>query len=806
MSIEISDNNFIQYTKDLNEDQKNIVIDEYFLIEKIAICIIACAGSGKTKVIILKIIFMILILKCEPKHFFVATFTRNAANEIKDRLLEFISQDQLDEMTIGTFHSIAYSKVFGDDSQIVEDNIENSLYKYEELLNPNNTIINNLSLIAKNNMSDNDSSSNDIDSDEDSVFGDMINNMTFEDNDEISIKEDYKYIFIDEYQDINEIQELIIRHLYKNAKLLVAVGDDQQNIYTFRDTNIKYILNFTENYENSTYKYLNKNYRCNENIVKLANIVLSYNENKIDKTIVAMKKKTPVKIHVVSFLSQQQQNDSIIGKIKEHISKRTCELHNIAIIARNNFALQILESKFAEQNIPSYYSDKDQDELPNKDKIQNVKNRVILTTIHGTKGLEFNNVYIIDVNRGTFPNDRCNDIEEERRLFYVAITRARNKLKIFYIVDKPSSFISEINNHIDRQDIIKFNEEFKDVSENESQITKQINDYSIPNIINNLKYLDFEEFTSNIFNHTENTPNIINLHDDIPDFHNDFCSDRNLIVTNVTNSIYHFIELFITRTIMLKQNKMIEDLNYILCLLHNCNHGINNIDVNDISQVRIFVQSVDRAYDISLNEKTDEELMNIITYYKSGLRVYSKFSREQLKYYNKAYKSFRSNQASKDIIYDIFIISLMKGLIKGRRSLFYLLNFDDTKYIERNINKSDIIIFKPWLEKIEQSCSEYFNNKNIQLYHTLQDEEIKVKGVFDLYDDNISKIKCSNTENIKLENLIELLSYVSLARRKGIIVNSCSLYNPLYGKLYKWDLTEWNDENDVICFLSKQRD
>jgi len=225
-----------EYLKKLNEEQLQIIYDNSFLKQKSALCIIACAGSGKTTTIITKIVDMIKNFNCVPEHFFITTFTRNAASEMKSRLKEYLSDDEILKMTIGTFHSIAYKNVsqYLNNKQLIEDHIEKYLYDYEKLL-------------------------------DDNVYKE---------------KQQHKYIFIDEYQDINIIQEKIIRKLYKNALLLITVGDDQQNIYTFRNTNIKYILEFTNNYINSKYYYLTKNYRSQQNIITLANIVLKYNLNK----------------------------------------------------------------------------------------------------------------------------------------------------------------------------------------------------------------------------------------------------------------------------------------------------------------------------------------------------------------------------------------------------------------------------------------------------------------------------------------------------------------------------------------------
>ena len=210
----------------LNKEQKDIVLNNDFLKSKSSMCVIACAGSGKTTTIILKIVYMITHLQCNPEYFFITTFTKNACQELKKRLEKYLNKNVINLMAIGTFHSISYSHVieYEKNNNIIDDNIEQYLYDFYNLLEQD------------------------------------------------KYKKKYYYIFIDEYQDINLIQENIISRLYnKDCKCLMTVGDDQQNIYTFRNTNIKFILEFGKKY-NGKYYILNKNYRSQENIIILAKL------------------------------------------------------------------------------------------------------------------------------------------------------------------------------------------------------------------------------------------------------------------------------------------------------------------------------------------------------------------------------------------------------------------------------------------------------------------------------------------------------------------------------------------------------
>ena len=123
-----------EYLKHLNIEQYNIAVNQEFLISKIALCIIACAGAGKTTTLIAKIIYMINVLYCEPCDFFITTFTINASNELRERLIEHLGNEIVEKMTIGTFHSIAYSKIINNTNNIIDDSIESYLHKYNDML------------------------------------------------------------------------------------------------------------------------------------------------------------------------------------------------------------------------------------------------------------------------------------------------------------------------------------------------------------------------------------------------------------------------------------------------------------------------------------------------------------------------------------------------------------------------------------------------------------------------------------------------------------------------------------------------
>jgi hypothetical protein len=744
----------MDYIEKLNKEQQDIILNKDFKKSKTAMCIIACAGSGKTTTIISKIVYMCNKLKCKPEHFFITTFTKNACNELKKRLEKYLDKKSIDLMTIGTFHSISYTHVIGyqQNNNIIDDHIEQYLYD----------------------------------------FYDLLNNKKF--------KKKYYYIFIDEYQDINLIQENIITRLYnkKESKLLLTVGDDQQNIYTFRKTDINYILDFTKKYENGRYYFLNKNYRSQENIITLANIILKYNKKKItpeqlnnelnnesnnefNKMICMNNNIIKRKIKIINFNSIEEQCNEIVNIIKKNIYNENIKLNNIAIIARNNFSLQNIECLLANQNIPSIFLDSIIENI-------NFNNRIILSTIHGTKGLEFDNVFIIDLNYNIFPSSLCNDIEEERRLFYVAITRAKNNLILCYTKDNPSLFLNEIIDDRKSNDII-----IKNCIIKENIIKERIikRNYNLLELIRRLEIKDYNKIKE-IFDYTRWEIKEEKINNKISD--NNFFKN-NLILSNIGMIFYDFIKTFIFRSILLYNKKEIECLDYIFISLYEIKYNLKILK-NEIGK-----KWVDKKYGTKLLNRDDEYINNIINYIDKHNDIKNKIDNINIEKYKNAYINYCSNISSNEIIFDIFIISTIKSILRGRKSFQYLINFSDSYNIHK-INISDLVFYKNWFDDIFNSCSLFISSNIFNIQLNIRDPKTKIKCIIDLIiDDSIIEIRTSNDNKVTIEIIIKLLCYVGICRNNGYIINYIKLYNPLNGLLLTWDIKLWDLHNDLLNII-----
>ena len=235
----------------------------------------------------------------------------------------------------------------------------------------------------------------------------------------------YKYIIIDEYQDSSKIRLNLIKSImkYSNSKIM-CVGDDYQSIYRFAGSDLDIFLKFKEYFDNSEIMYLKNTYRNSSELLYISNRFICKNKYQFKKDLISNKyNNKPIKILFYS--------NKIMGlkKVLNYIKT------DYMIIGRNNIDINNYVDKYEDINNFNYY------------------------TAHKSKGLECDNVILINVTDDImgFPSKIKNNklinilfdkelykYDEERRLFYVAITRTRNN--VYFLVDKNniSCFVKEI--------------------------------------------------------------------------------------------------------------------------------------------------------------------------------------------------------------------------------------------------------------------------------------------------------------------------------------------------------------------------
>lgn len=270
-------------------------------------------------------------------------------------------------------------------------------------------------------------------------FNDLISRSTslFKNHEDIAnkYKSKYQYILVDEFQDVNNLQVELIKLLLTGQTQLFCVGDDWQSIYGFRGSNVSYIVDFENHFPNSKVITLNLNYRSTQNIVGASNEVIKYNKFKVEKEIHSSKQ-SEHKIVVYSGNSEEENIQFCFDKVQELLADGLTN-DDILFLYRRSKMYAPYFFRFKNENV----------------KVQS-------KTIHAAKGLEAKVVFIIGLTEGNggFPDIWLEDrifqvikkanhdllMEEERRLFYVAITRAKDKLFLITEKGNESSFLKEI--------------------------------------------------------------------------------------------------------------------------------------------------------------------------------------------------------------------------------------------------------------------------------------------------------------------------------------------------------------------------
>jgi DNA helicase-2/ATP-dependent DNA helicase PcrA len=166
-----------------------------------------------------------------------------------------------------------------------------------------------------------------------------------------AIRDRFKYILVDEYQDTNYAQYLILKKLAAKHRNICVVGDDSQSIYSFRGARIENILNFQKDYPESKVIRLEQNYRSTQTIVNAANSLIDRNKNRIKKVCYSQGSQGE-KIHLINASSDFEEGHAIASSIKRTIYRDKAEYSDFAILYRTNAQSRVLEEALRKQNLP----------------------------------------------------------------------------------------------------------------------------------------------------------------------------------------------------------------------------------------------------------------------------------------------------------------------------------------------------------------------------------------------------------------------------------------------------------------------
>lgn len=377
-----------QYISQLNEAQQEPVYQKDG-----PMIIIAGAGSGKTRVLTVRIAYL-MSLGVDAFNILALTFTNKAAREMKKRIGDIVGAAEAKNLWMGTFHSV-FARILRSESDklgypsnftiydtqdslrlisaiIKEMQLDRDIYKPKQILGRISSYKNSLITVKAyfNNpeLQEADAMS------KKPRLGEIYQNyvercfksgaMDFDDlllktnellnrfPDVLAKYQDrFRYILVDEYQDTNHSQYLIVRALSDRFQNICVVGDDAQSIYAFRGANINNILNFQKDYENVKTYRLEQNYRSTKNIVEAANSIIDKNKTKLDKVVwTANDYGSKIKVH--RSVTDGEEGRFVAAEIFEQKMRNQMLNGQFAILYRTNAQSRAMEDALRKRDIP----------------------------------------------------------------------------------------------------------------------------------------------------------------------------------------------------------------------------------------------------------------------------------------------------------------------------------------------------------------------------------------------------------------------------------------------------------------------
>lgn len=353
--------------------------------------VLAGPGSGKTTVITQRTKYLIETYHIPPSNILVITFTKAAAEEMKERFSRLCPQAAA-RVRFGTFHSVFFMilrRAYGYTAEhILRDSVKRQILKEiydgmaletEDVQEFLNSIESEISKVKGDALSLEYYHAVCCGDDEFRMFyrryQDTLVRRGLLDFDDMLVycyellkerddiraiwQKQYAYILIDEFQDINRVQYDTVRLLAGEAANLFIVGDDDQSIYRFRGARPEIMLHFETDYPETRRITLDTNYRCTDKIVKAASRVIANNKQRFPKNLHAVKT-APQAVMVRLFADVADETQYIIDQIRSY-QKQQVAYSEIAVLFRTNTQPRALVSKLMEYNIPFVM----RDTLPN---------------------------------------------------------------------------------------------------------------------------------------------------------------------------------------------------------------------------------------------------------------------------------------------------------------------------------------------------------------------------------------------------------------------------------------------------------
>lgn len=378
----------MDYLKGLNEPQYEAVTTLQG-----PLMVLAGAGSGKTRVLTMRIAHLITN-GVDPFNILALTFTNKAAKEMKERIAKVVGDSNARSLWMGTFHSV-FARILRSEAGYLGFPSNFTIYDTQDALNVLKKVLKDLNIDAelykpkkvqarisayKNNLI----TVNAYYKNPEIMEADERANMKYMgqiyqryvetcfkngamDFDDLLLRTNelltrfpevlakyqdrFRYILVDEYQDTNHSQYLIVKALSSKFENICVVGDDAQSIYSFRGANIYNILNFKKDYPDAKTVSLEQNYRSTQNIVNAANVVIAKNKAQFKKNVFS-DNEVGEKIKIFRALSDADEANFVANNIWELHNSQQKKFTDFAILYRTNSQTRAFEDALRRKNIP----------------------------------------------------------------------------------------------------------------------------------------------------------------------------------------------------------------------------------------------------------------------------------------------------------------------------------------------------------------------------------------------------------------------------------------------------------------------
>ena len=367
---------------DLNANQKEAVLDDSKYLR-----IVAGAGSGKTRVLTMRIVHLIEEENVYPNKILAITFTNKAANEMKERIRQML-QNEVTQPWISTIHSLCVRILREDitcmgwpkNFTVLDADDQKTILKeaYKQLEIDANTYPfgSMLDYISNNKGAEisvdrafelaGDFSGDKTKAEVYKYYVKRQNDMYALDFDDLILwvvrmfktysevltkwQNRFSYIHVDEFQDIDKIQYKLIKQLTGPFNHLYVVGDPDQTIYSWRGADVNIIMNFEKDFKGVKTIMLNENYRSTSCILNGANSVIRNNKNRLDKELFTSRTSNEKITHYAS-ASDEYEAAYVANKISE-LHRNGKAYKDIAVLYRSNYLSRSIEKALLDQRIP----------------------------------------------------------------------------------------------------------------------------------------------------------------------------------------------------------------------------------------------------------------------------------------------------------------------------------------------------------------------------------------------------------------------------------------------------------------------